>query len=1791
MKRFVAVLLTLILLCHALPMNALASVGRVLTENELAAAYALTGFGDGGARSNSAFHKGMKPNETWNAMQVSDWLEEILDTYMFSVEDVLTRASIKLVDLREKDPKAYERFTTGAEYAGTVERMQKMYREAEALREELRYQKECIEEQASLIAEFGRQLKEEGGSIYASDRVRYSAKIEAATAELKAIRKEVADKAAQWESELQAMLKILNTEQHGGESEDPAIGGYLEALYAYGDGYIENTATVNVVGSSSSRMGRLSANKSVLSNDASSTVHVMTENEICIQLYTGQLKDGKFIKDVKVTAYDLNNKETKIVKGTTDEKGQVFFQTNQFVVDDDKNVHLKLDVDAKGQGYRDFGIEHAVFKLGETRNEPLTKLNDQPYIYSASFKDHDILRGDFEMLYSDLNNLEFEIKAVVRTPDSSYPPKPMFSYWEDMGYVDGYEQRWVEPDAHLDGGDTYVFHGQWKRKLTPFIAKNEKPFFAFSKEASAERTPARIKSIKGAVDAPVDKGGGIFNKVLGDGFALKFKIPGVNVDAEFELPIKKFLPKISIDLGGFVTIFAGSELFEEQLKKSKLNWKNQELKELKEVQKDNEKKGFLANYQAQNDIAFQYYTERSVTFLMESKIKFGLFGLVSGRWQIDKQDQDVKLTVVKVRGCVGVTLAYSFSWQMRFTIGVVPFYIAFSLGLSAGVGLGLQIGFSWADGSFHDWQLQLLKEIIVNLGFSFSAQGGMGVKGLLDLWLKFSAGLNFRLRLMLMGDGRSTISGSYSLSLSAGFTMFLLSASKDFWSSAGPLFDEIPLSNALPPLQQYAAQNAAAPEEITPAGQEPSSYAQLAPAAKAILKNEADARSAIRVGTSDGHTYAFYLDRVDGRQRVCWVDVKTGMKGSAQDFLTNEYTRGSRESDDYAFDVWSDGRAVIVVACCADRFDDDGYPAASSLLDGHAYAWILPLGYNEYTGGLGAFGDQFFARERSACNLDAALNPRGITNPRIEWAKVTYEGAHEEYAAAVEVYGFAERVDDGSGGKGYACFEYTGGRNFHLMSDMAVKNALGDDHQRINLRSSVRGHSGAIDAVNRFRCFGFVALSQPKEGVAGESAIELYDWEMNTAPVTFTTQTKPEVKLTLTDTKRRAVAVRKGDIGSFEMVQTVRAGSDAYAQTLFYTEADTDGDGAKQYKLKGLRIDNKKGALSRSLSYDVTDLAFDITMPAADFEVQTVHGTPYIYWLSTATREKERDSDPDTWRLWVSVYDPATSTASAPAVFSEFTLESGLVPHDVLLTTDGQGYLTVTPMPKEGDKKTPPMTLYSFPLTLKPVLTASAMILNDTTAAAGDFKDATIALMNEGNMGISAFDLELYTRENGKVSVVETLHCDCLRPENNSLTMQGGGQSATLRKGKQAIYRNDDFDYTTRQRDWVLGEKTLTLKASQSGKSEAWKSSLSERDSKSRYVKSNMLMPGALASFTGTLKIPENWSGDKTLYLRVANISTYANWQGAMANAAGVKANSSIAANAAATRELTWTLDEDGDKLVLQAGELASNAAFANAVSAGLIANAVNAGKPLALETAYHDIEISHRVYADGDGSDLLDIIISNYADTDDRFRLSCQVYLDGEDTPLSVSLPYYQKALASRATHTITLPVSALVVDPDAHSSAWVSISAIGRDENAYANNEFLVYLDGSALHFIRQPEDETVQEGEDVSFEVEVGGGVKPYSYQWQIWDEKHQKWVDIPGFTGPTLSRKDIEKKWDGCKFRCVVTDAAGTQIISRVVTLTVRDRVPTGDDSNLPLYLAVALAALIALIAIRRRYRGA
>ena len=234
MKTWLSTILMVLLLVQAMPLDAFAAAGHVLTDEELAAAYALTGFGDSSVQSNAAYHKGMKPNDTWNAMQLSDWLDEQLSTYVFSVEDILSRASVKLAQLKESDPKGYRHFTNGIpDYKGMVDHLQSVYENAELLREEMRWQQDRLQEKAGIIAELGRKLKNEGDSLYPSDRVRLSAAIKGAETELKAARREVADAASEWEKSINMMQSALDPAFEGAAgpgSDDVNVGEWLAEL-------------------------------------------------------------------------------------------------------------------------------------------------------------------------------------------------------------------------------------------------------------------------------------------------------------------------------------------------------------------------------------------------------------------------------------------------------------------------------------------------------------------------------------------------------------------------------------------------------------------------------------------------------------------------------------------------------------------------------------------------------------------------------------------------------------------------------------------------------------------------------------------------------------------------------------------------------------------------------------------------------------------------------------------------------------------------------------------------------------------------------------------------------------------------------------------------------------------------------------------------------------------------------------------------------------------------------------------------------------------------------------------------------------------------------------------------------------------------------------------------------------------------------------------------------------------------------------------------------------------------
>ncbi len=599
--------------------------------------------------------------------------------------------------------------------------------------------------------------------------------------------------------------------------------------------------------------------------------------------------------------------------------------------------------------------------------------------------------------------------------------------------------------------------------------------------------------------------------------------------------------------------------------------------------------------------------------------------------------------------------------------------------------------------------------------------------------------------------------------------------------------------------------------------------------------------------------------------------------------------------------------------------------------------------------------------------------------------------------------------------------------------------------------------------------------------------------------------------------------------------------------------------------------------------------------PTNHFDTVILNNVTYLYWVAAA--QKQKDSDPTVWRIWGMAFDPNTNTVLDPSVLAEFKLpgmhykyaqaeaELNAAVSNAILLGSGTGYLNAvaTNLDKIAEKDRPkvaPIALFSFEEKLKPAANLITAIPRALAVKAGDFEDVTLGIMNEGNVPIAAFDIGMYEVVDGKEGdkPVETVHINGIDSTKNKITMADGKVSRT---GKEVAYREEDYGNISRKHDWVLDSETKAYKLHKNPDSVTLKSSDVIKASKPEHIKVQTLMPGAVGNYCAAFKIPENWHGDKTLRLKVTAVSVESNVMAAVANASGLAANGE-----GESATLNYALNPKTGKLELQM-PAQPNGAVANAIASGLYANEIDVmDTDVVLDV--HDIELKHRIYEGPEGERMLDITVRNYAATRESLKLSCAVYADGASEPEYLNLPLYEKSTSNRRAQTITIPVSALVDDPSKHTYARVAVSVVGVDENAYANNEFDVVFGGeNPLRFTSQPEDVVVQEGEDVSFEVKVGGGSQPYTYQWQVWDPVHEKWVDLKGFTEPTLRRKDIEKKWDGCVFRCVITDAAGTQIISETVTLTVRDKVDTGDHSDLPLYSIVAMIAIILLIALRRR----
>ena len=226
-------------------------------------------------------------------------------------------------------------------------------------------------------------------------------------------------------------------------------------------------------------------------------------------------------------------------------------------------------------------------------------------------------------------------------------------------------------------------------------------------------------------------------------------------------------------------------------------------------------------------------------------------------------------------------------------------------------------------------------------------------------------------------------------------------------------------------------------------------------------------------------------------------------------------------------------------------------------------------------------------------------------------------------------------------------------------------------------------------------------------------------------------------------------------------------------------------------------------------------------------------------------------------------------------------------------------------------------------------------------------------------------------------------------------------------------------------------------------------------------------------------------------------MTTYTNWLAASALAkkrpelftsesgssalrrAGAGRNAVLAAQG--IRKLEYVLDENKGKMVLRetgvpslmmasAVQLLGRNLSAGEISTGktagterLYASEMEAPRPASVSINVLDLDVSHRVYQDYYGEDMLEICIHNNYNNEQSIRLYCMVYEDDSQTSKAFNLPNDQQTISAGKTQTITVPLSSLT-DPTKHEKIRFVLRGIGvNEETSYFNNEFEVYLGGT--------------------------------------------------------------------------------------------------------------------------------
>lgn len=1454
---------------------------------------------------------------------------------------------------------------------------------------------------------------------------------------------------------------------------------------------------------------------------------------------------------------------------------------------------FRLDVEVSCAGYTPYLGKGLSFHKGDELKIYLSPDPGKPTLKSASFNgDHDyycdIFKTAYDTFYSPLNDDTFDLEVITTAP-----AKVTVKYTDVKGNACSEEKN-----ATTDNKCIVTFSKKWKQTI--------KPGTSVSVVIAGVETKLKLNVSRGVVDSPAQDFMGIFDTAFGSGITIKApgNIPILsNMTLNISIPWEELLgkklpviPRVLLNLDGSYGLYlsgvAESPLFFDKIVKK---WKSQDMKQLQQAMQNVEKT-------AKNKIdMIQQMMQPPGTpgfkklFMFGTEINVGLFLCIIARYKTDNGwKADLDDYQVNIRIQVGFIL--TFSMQFRWYVCPSPM-----ISLFIGVDLSLAAGFNFdilkeksngktkskflsdVSGFTITLRIQITVGLTLDLAVVSVTLGGYAYiriaftvsfkKKNVDFAVYAGMGIFIEVRIVFL-----RLKFNYNFADIPGLHMdhgeWLLYDSSNKSSAR----EELPWFTHLLPAAR-AADEEQEPEEGGKS-RAVEDYSALTPQAQPVLQNLSLEADDIHYADIDGQAYAFYIRSAQngGKSRLTWVNMDTGKSGTFQDFLSGRDRDHYPLLSDYAFDVqvtpisqdWIDnaelvragngalyrGREMVAISLLGAT----GFHTVSEEKDGQTYERQMPNDSRHYLFACvhDAASDSFLfdlpgLYEGTAFEGDPELHDLDQwTICRIEspgWTarntqlsivgvdEAPYNARVTGIPCNVNCMGgimISALLDDAEANEN--CAEHTilySMMTYYIVTLNTLTNTVWDTWSYANVDYYSYVPAAVPNGVEITQVKNRDKQPTASRSTAQRTATYYYLTTQNAAG--------GERRLIRSDYGNSPQAeIDQGDIVFYDVLwdRNIRNKADVFYLVREKKAADGgSGEGqsaeAAVYHLKTAEeVFSPKPTNKSHLMLDINRTDLDVTVPTDTFSLQYMGDTVYLYWMELAGGDNAAEQT--TYRLRGLVFDPDTRSSTDDFVLAQFTTANREdSPVDMFLNADGMAYYTV----KHGagqNGQPAQATVYAYRHGLKAHADLRCLGAADNLVYAGSDADVYITMTNDGSANINAVDLEIVLEDkdgnvikdgSGKDVVIETLHMNLLNPEENTRVVTTADAPSTTR-GEHAIFRVEELPGEQVQDRFNIEQVTVHW-----NDYTMYSFSSSVSDPVVTAVESMALLPGQTAGFKTAVHIPADWSGRVFLAVRLAE-------------------NQNNGLHSA----ILGGYGEDKERL----------------------------------DHSVHDIDVNHWVYAGPRGEDYLHLSITNHAENGEQLRLYAEMFLDDDHTPIYVDLPNYPEYTAVGMVQNLDMPLSALLNGRRANV-ANVTIRAVGVEDRLASNNEFTLYLPEEYRDLMRislSPADQIALVGGTATFFVAAAGGREPYTYQWQEYKGSSLGWQNVPGATEDTLQVTDLTLAMTGRQFRCVVTDHGLDEATSEAAALNVVTVLPdTGDHTHLPLYLALAAAAMLPAAAVR------